>query len=61
MIDSIEHMKAKEQEYHQIKTNLLKKKEKLYAEGKMSKWGLKNKDVPKPQSKDDAFAIMLPK
>lgn len=42
-----------------MKTELLKKKEKLFAEGKVSKWGLK--DPVKPSSKEEAFAIMLPK
>lgn len=50
-----------QQEYLQNKINLLKKKEKLYSEGKISKWGLKEKDVPKPATKDEAFEIMLPK
>jgi hypothetical protein len=27
----------------------------------MSKWGIKEKETPKPTNKEDAFAIMLPK
>jgi len=42
-----------------VKTDLLRKKEKLFVEGKVSKWGIK--EQVKPNSKEEAFAIMLPK
>jgi hypothetical protein len=42
-----------------MKLNLTKKKEKLYAEGKVSKWGIK--ESVKPNTKEEAFTVMLPK
>jgi len=47
----VEQLKVKEQEYQQHRNTLMKKKEKLFSEGKMSKWGLKDKDIPKPANK----------
>lgn len=52
MSETIEQLNLKHQEYLQAKITLAKKKEKLFAEGKVGKWGLKQKDLPKPASKE---------
>jgi hypothetical protein len=36
----MDQLKEKQEEYNQARANLLKKKDKLYAEGRMDKWGL---------------------
>lgn len=44
----MEQLNVKQQEYNSAKASLLKKKEKLYLEGKMDKWGLEMKLNTKP-------------
>lgn len=41
-----------QQDYITAKSNLQKKKEKLYADGRMDKWGLDTKNSVKPSTKD---------
>ena len=59
MSESFDLLKAKQQEYNDGKLNLNKKKDKLYAEGKVSKWGIKEQN--KPNTKEECYAVMLPK
>ncbi len=59
MSQSFDLLRAKQQEYNDAKLNLNKKKDKLYLEGKVSKWGIK--EQPKPSTKEECYAIMLPK
>lgn len=40
VLEYMDQLAVKQQEYNQAKLNLMKKKEKLYNEGKMEKWGL---------------------
>ncbi len=56
----MEQLAQAQQEYCASKINLQKKKDKLYSDGKMDKWGLEVKLAVKP-SKDEAMKIMLPK
>lgn len=49
MIEAMDQLSVKQQEYNNAKANLLKKKEKLYSDGKMDKWGLEVKINAKPQ------------
>ena len=46
MSESFDLLKAKQQEYNDGKLNLNRKKDKLYAEGKVSKWGIKEQNKP---------------
>ncbi len=39
----MDELASKQQEYNTAKINLMKKKEKLYNEGRMDKWGLETK------------------
>lgn len=48
MLEVMEQLNVKQQEYNSAKASLLKKKEKLYLEGKMDKWGLEMKLNTKP-------------
>jgi|JI6StandDraft_1071083.scaffolds.fasta_scaffold1401286_1 hypothetical protein len=41
MIEATEQLNQMQQDYLQAKFSLLKKKEKLFSEGKMAKWGLR--------------------
>jgi hypothetical protein len=56
----MDELAVKQQEYNQVKVNLMRKKEKLYAEGKMDKWGLEIKPEGK-LGKEQAYIVMLPK
>ena len=60
MIEEFDKLANIQKEYMEKKKVLLAKKEKLYEEGNMSKWGLTEKLANKP-GKDEAFQIMLPK
>lgn len=40
LLEAMDQLSIKQQEYNQVRTALLKKKEKLFSEGKMDKWGL---------------------
>jgi hypothetical protein len=40
LLEGMDQLSIKQQEYNQVRAALLKKKEKLFSEGKMDKWGL---------------------
>ena len=48
VLESMDELAEKQQEYNQAKATLMKKKEKLYSEGKMEKWCLETKLAAKP-------------
>lgn len=60
VLEYMDELAIKQQEYNQAKLNLTKKKEKLYAEGKVDKWGLEVKPTGK-LTKEEAMVVMLPK
>lgn len=43
ILENMDELALKQQEYNIAKMNLMKKKEKLYSEGRMEKWGLEVK------------------
>lgn len=60
ILEAFDKLKAFQNQYIQTKNILFKKKQKLYDEGIMSKWGLPSVPSQKPD-KAEAMKIILPK
>jgi hypothetical protein len=48
MLEYMDQLAIKQQEYFQAKAVLIKKKDRLYTEGKIDRWGLEVKITAKP-------------
>lgn len=61
LMDSLQVLAEKQQGFNEVRTALLKRKLKLYETNDVSKWGAQAKITEKPKTKEEAFALMLPK
>lgn len=60
MLEGFDKLKASQQDYFEAKNSTMRKKEKLYEEGNMAKWGLSSIPAKKPE-KAEAMKIIMPK